>query len=342
MSIEKLYPAPPAVGQPQQVAEGIWWVRLPLPFALDHINVWLLEDGEGFALVDCGAGTPEVQALWNSMIEDFLQGRPITRIINTHCHPDHIGMTGLLSERFNAPVWMTTGEFMTGRVLVADLAGVDRDSMMHFYASHGMVDHTAKDTGEARGGLFAKLVPSPAKQFVRMREGDVITIGQHTWRVWIGYGHSPEHASLISESAGWMISGDMLLPTISTNVSVFPSEPFGNPLNYFLSSVERMLELNDGLNVLPSHGLPFKGIHVRCQQLIDHHVDRLQALEAALTELKSARDIIPVLFRRELDGHQLSFAMGEAVAHLHYLFHAGKATRTQGEDGVWRFMAKAA
>ena len=337
MTIQKLYPKPTEMGKPEPVGEGIWWVRLPLPFALDHINVWLLEDGDGFTLVDCGAGIPDVQALWENIDQDFLKGRPIRRIIVTHCHPDHIGMAGLLLDRYKVPLWMTTGEFMTARVLIADLPGVDRDTMMDFYATHGMVDGRAEETGKARGGLFKRLVPQAPTQFVRMREGDVITIGRHQWRVWIGYGHSPEHASLISESAGFMISGDMLLPTISTNVSVFPSEPFGNPLDYFLRSVERMYELDDGLKVLPSHGLPFVGIHTRCKQLIDHHVERLSVLEEALTEPKSARDIIAVLFRRELDGHQLSFAMGEAVAHLHYLYYAGRARRIQGDDGVWRF-----
>ncbi len=339
MTIQKLFDAPPALGQPLHVGQGIWWVRLPLPFALDHINVWLLEDGDGFTLVDCGAGTSAVQALWESMATGFLKDRPITRIIVTHSHPDHIGMAGLLAKRYGVPVWMTTGEFMTARVLIADLQGVDRDTMMSFYATHGMVDERAEETGAARGGLFGRLVPEPPIQFVRLREGDVIRIGEHEWRVWTGFGHSPEHASLISASAGWMISGDMLLPTISTNVSVFPTEPLGNPLALFLESVERMLQLDDTLNILPSHGLPFTGAHARCHQLLAHHAERLDVLLAALTEPKSARDIISVLFRRELDGHQLSFAMGEAIAHLHHLFYSGKALRRRGDDGIWRFVA---
>jgi glyoxylase-like metal-dependent hydrolase (beta-lactamase superfamily II) len=339
MPIQTLMKTPPEVGEVLAVAEGIWWVRLPLPFALNHINVWLLEDGDGYTLVDTGVYLQDVRDAWEKIERDFLQGRPIVRVLLTHCHPDHIGMAAHLAAHHQAPVWMTLGEYAYARILSANMPGVDRDSMLAFYGSHGLVEQSAEAAGKARGGLFAKLVPTAPLAYRRIIEGDVIQIGKHSWRVWTGHGHSPEHASLISESSGWMISGDMLWPHISTNVSVHASEPDGNPLKLFLASVERMLQIDDALKVLPSHGLPFSGIHYRCQQLLDHHAERLSVLLTALTEPKSAREIIATLFKRELDGHQLTFAMGEAIAHLHYLRDEGKVQQTKGDDGVWRFVA---
>lgn len=338
MPFASLYSSPPDFGKPQEIEPGVWWLRLPLPFKLNHINVWLLEDGAGFTLIDTGVATPEVQALWEDIIRDFLGDRPLVRVLCTHAHPDHIGMAGKLCQRFGVPLWMSAGEYLLGRILVADLPGVQRDDLVAFYDRHGLSAEKAEETGMARGGIFRRLVSDMPVSYHRIREGETVRIGGHDWRVHTGFGHSPEHASLICESRGLMISGDMLLPKISTNVSVFSSEPDGNPLQQFLDSVRRMQSLSDELRVLPSHGIPFTGIAHRTQALLDHHEERLANLLVALEKgPQSARDIIPALFSRELDSHQLSFAIGEAIAHLHLLMHRGDITRHIDPDNRIRF-----
>lgn len=337
MGIERLY-EPPAIGQPFEVAPGVHWLRLPLPFALDHINVWLLEEANQYTLVDTGVGLPNVQAIWAGLSEKLFKNKPLGRIIVTHAHPDHIGMAGPLARQFGLQVHMSAAEYFIARSLCANLPGFDGQTLGNFLAEHGLAhEQKAEETREARGGLFARLVPEPPLSFHRIQEGDVLTIGGHDWRCLTGFGHSPEHISLVSESQQLMISGDMLLPTISTNVSVYGTEPEGNPLKAFLASVQRMAELPNTLTVLPSHGVPFKGVHDRCAQLLRHHDHRLSELRDALRNGPlSARQAIAVLFKREMDGHQMSFAMGEAIAHLHHLWHAGQAKRVQ-VDGVWKF-----
>lgn len=337
MPFASLFSSAPEFGQPTAIEAGVWYLRLPLPFKLNHINVWLLEDEGGYTLVDTGVATPEVRAHWDALCDTFLKDKPLVRVICTHTHPDHIGMAGELCRRFKVPLWMTAGEYLLGRVLVADLPGVQRDDLVDFYDRHGLAAEKAEETGMARGGIFRRLVGEMPTAYQRMREGDAIRIGGHDWVVHTGFGHSPEHASLVCESRGLMISGDMLLPKISTNVSVFSSEPDSNPLQLFLDSLKRMQSLPDSLRVLPSHGIPFTGVAHRTQALLDHHDGRLKALLDALEGPMTAREVIPALFARELDSHQLSFAIGEAIAHLHLLMYRGLIKRQVDTDGRIRF-----
>lgn len=337
MTLKMPFPEAPAYGTPTEVQPGVWWIRMPLPFALNHINLWLLEDGAGYTLVDTGVATPEVKAHWENICSDFLKDKRITRVLCTHTHPDHIGMAGILCDQYRAPLWMTAAEYMMGRILTADLPGVRREDLVSFFDQHGLPQEKAEETGMARGGMFKRLVSDMPNAYRRISEGEDIAIGGHNWRVHVGFGHSPEHASLICESRGLMISGDMLLPKISTNVSVFGSEPEGNPLKQFLESVKRMQTLPDNLLVLPSHGLPFQGIAERTQALLDHHDERLQALWAGLEGEITARESIPILFNRELDSHQLSFAIGEAIAHLHLMMYEGRVKKRQDDTGIIRF-----
>ncbi len=339
MGIERLF-EPPVLGQPTPVAPGVLWLRLPLPFALDHINVWLIEEENQYTLVDCGAGLPDVAAMWEEIEQTLFVRKPLGRIIVTHAHPDHIGMAGPLARRHGVQVHMSTGEYFMARGLCANLSGFDANTLAAFMGSHGLVNEKkADETLEARGGMFSRLVPEPPLNYQRIQHGDEIEIGGHVWQCHAGFGHSPEHISLVCKSLDLMISGDMLLPTISTNVSVYGIEPEGNPLLLFLQSVQRMAQLPNSLTVLPSHGVPFKGVHDRCAQLLRHHDHRLNELLEAIKEKPlTARQAIAVLFRREMDGHQMSFAMGEAVAHLHYLWYKGLVKRLTIE-GVWTFQA---
>jgi glyoxylase-like metal-dependent hydrolase (beta-lactamase superfamily II) len=194
----------------------------------------------------------------------------------------------------------------------------------------------------ARGNHYKSGVPEAPQRFERLIAGDRFAAGGTTWQVIAGFGHSPEHAALHAEGAGVLISGDMLLPKITTNVAVWPVEPDGDPLARFLGSLTAFETLPPDTLVLPSHGLPFRGIALRVAQLRAHHAVRLNELASAVSAAhapQSAADVIPVLFRRPLDMQQRFFAMGEAIAHLNHLWHAGRVTRVIASDEAIRFAA---
>ena len=338
------FAAPPDPGTVIEVAPRVFWLRMPLPFALDHINLWLLADEDGFTLVDCGFGDGATRAIWERHFATTLAVQPIRRIIATHCHPDHVGNAAWLSARFGAPVSMTPAEYLTAHALAGQHAGYGPGPTVRFFGRHGMADeHVA--AMEARGNHYRKGVPELPESFERLQDGALRTAGGTTWRVIEGHGHSPEHASLHSRERNVLISGDMLLPRISTNVSVWAPEPDGDPLGAFLASIADFEMLPPDTLVLPSHGLPFRGIPVRVAQLASHHDARLSELAAAVdgaASAVSAADVVPVLFRRELDLQQRYFAMGEAIAHLNHLWRTGRIARHVGANGAVRFASASA
>jgi glyoxylase-like metal-dependent hydrolase (beta-lactamase superfamily II) len=320
------------------VAPGVHWVRMPLPFALDHINLWLLDDGEAVTIVDTGFGLPPIQDTWVRLL-DRLE-RPVSRIMVTHCHPDHLGLADWLSERTGAPVHMSLGEFLTGHALWAQLPGYCVPDMLSQFRRHGLDTERLEALG-ARGNAYRKGVPSLPSRFERLVDGSTLEIGGHTWEVIVGTGHSPEHAALYCAALEVLISGDMLLPTISTNVSVFAATPHDDALGRFLDSIRRFKRLPDRTLVLPSHGRPFRGIHARVDQLHEHHRERCDALLAACASPRSAGDLLETLFPRTLDTHQVMFAMGEAIAHLNHLVR-GRELREVSEGGdLVRFISTA-
>jgi glyoxylase-like metal-dependent hydrolase (beta-lactamase superfamily II) len=327
--------APPP-GSVCEVAPGLYWLRMPLPFALNHINLWLLRDSEGCTAIDCGIGLDDTRAHWEKIFTDVAGNRGLTRVLVTHFHPDHFGNAGWLTQRFGAPLWMTETEYLTAHAQYETLPGFGSDATAGLFSEHGL-DAERVSNIAARGNSYRKIVGAPPDRFVRMLEGDEIAIGGNHWRVIIGYGHAPEHAALYCKSLGVLISGDMLLPKISTNVSVWPMKPDSDPLRLFLRSIDRFTELPADTLVLPSHGLPFRGAHQRVHMLHDHHRDRLAEVLDACSVPCSAADLLPILFRRALDTHQTFFAMGESIAHLNYLRLQGKLLRSQDADGVYRF-----
>ena len=328
---------PPAGGSVCEVAPGLYWLRMPLPFALNHINLWLLRDGKGWAAVDCGIGLDDTRAHWERIFTEFLDGQGLTRVLVTHFHPDHFGNAGWLTQRFNAPLWMTETEFLTAHAQYETLPGFGSDATAELFSQHGLDAQRVSEIA-GRGNSYRKIVGEPPRRFVRMLDGDEVAIGGNRWRVIVGYGHAPEHAALYCESLGVLISGDMLLPKISTNISVWPSKPESDPLKLFLWSIDRFNELPADTLVLPSHGLPFRGAHYRVRMLHDHHRDRLAEVLDACSQPCSATDLLPVLFRRTLDTHQTFFAMGESIAHLNYLWLQGRLSRSCGADSVFRFL----
>jgi glyoxylase-like metal-dependent hydrolase (beta-lactamase superfamily II) len=334
------FPAPPAPGATIKVAPTVSWVRMPLPFALDHINLWLLHEPNGTTLVDCGYGDATTRELWMRHFETTLKDRPITRIIATHYHPDHLGNAVWIALRFDCPIVMTQSEFLAAHAIVDQRASFALPDTCALFRRHGMADEHLAGLAE-RGNVYRRGVPEVPARFDRMIAGDLVAGGGTTWQVIPGYGHSPEHAALYAAESSLLISGDMLLPKITTNVAVWPAEPDGNPLARFLRSLDAFEALPPDTLVLPSHGLPFRGIPLRIAQLRAHHAERLSELATALASAgtpQSAADIVPVLFRRPLDLQQRFFAMGEAIAHLNHLWRSGRATRVAG-SGTIRFTA---
>ena len=331
----------PAAGSVREVAPGIGWLRMPLPFALDHINLWLLRDvregRSGYTVIDCGVATDVTRANWEQILAGPMDGAPVLRVLATHCHPDHVGLSGWLCDRFQAPFWLTAGEFGFARMMAAALPGVDGPSAIPHFERHGLTDPAMLEQMRSRRSYYPSLVPKIPEAYTRLQDRQLVAIGDVRWRVITGFGHSPEHASLYSEALNVLISGDMVLPRISTNVSVFAVEPEGNPLQDYLDSLGKFADLPDDVLVLPSHGKPFRGLHTRIDQLREHHAARLAEVLDACRVPVSAMDIVPIMFRRPLDAHQLSFALGEALAHLHKLWNDGVLKRVTAGDGVFRF-----
>ena len=323
----------PAPGEAVQVAEGVLWLRFSLPMALDHVNVWAIRDGEGWVIIDTGLSTPETVAAWEAALAAPLEGRPVTRLICTHMHPDHIGLAGWLCERTGAPLFMSRLEYVTARMLLAD-TGPAPDEGVAFYRAAGWSTEQLEGY-RSRYGLFGKAVRPMPPVFTRLSHGDRIQIGGDAWRVIVGSGHSPEHVCLLRERDELFISGDQLLPRISSNISVWPTEPLSDPLKDWLDSLEALKgRIPARALVLPSHGEPFRGAHARLDALLRGHDVALRRLERTLAEPKRAVDVFPSLFGRAVGEGVLGMATGEAIAHLNYLEGQGRIGRERDADGV--------
>jgi glyoxylase-like metal-dependent hydrolase (beta-lactamase superfamily II) len=358
----------PATGTVTSIAPGVHWLRMPLPFALDHINLWLLNDTlngrQGFTVIDAGVATDASREAWKSVIANHFDGLPILRVLCTHFHPDHVGLAawlckGLDENRWTAPLWMNLAEYACARLWsgggqgsgsgagTVDTARVADTSNTNHFFRHGITDPQTLEKLKARREYYPSLVPEVPSSFRRIFPNESIRIGAHHWHVIAGYGHSPEHCALYCEDLNLLISGDMVLPKISTNMSVWAQEPDADPLKLYLDSLHAYEKLPDDVLVLPSHGKPFGaapgtrdgGIKTRIEQLRDHHKARLSDTLKACETPVYASQVLPVLFKRELDLHQLTFALGETVAHLNYLWHAGNLRRFEDAQGRLQFVA---
>lgn len=330
------FPAPPGSHQRLEVAPGVLWLRLPLPFQLNHVNLWLLRDGDGWAVVDTGFADDTVRAAWQHHLST-LDG-PVRRLFVTHFHPDHFGLASWLQEVTGAALWMSSAEFLTAHAVWHEVGGHGARFMVEQFRQHGL-DAERLGKFAVRGSGYRRSVPALPEHYHRLKGGDTIRVDGKKWHIFIGHGHSPEHMSLYCPELDVLISGDMLLPKISTNVSVFASTPGADALGWFLTSLDDLgPRVGARTLVLPSHGLPFTGAVDRIGELHDHHEERLGVLEeTCLKAPQSAAELLDVLFNRPLDMHQTMFAMGEAIAHLNHLEQAGRLSRSIGNDGVIRF-----
>jgi glyoxylase-like metal-dependent hydrolase (beta-lactamase superfamily II) len=328
--------ATPAAGETIQVGSGVYWHKMPLPFALNHINLWLIDEDDSWSAIDAGYGSDETRALWERHFVGTMAGRPLKRMIATHYHPDHIGLADWLATRFNAPFYCSLGEIAVARAVWHDLPGFDVAALNTHFASHGLPAEKLAQYAE-RGNTYHWGVPSLPLCYNRLLAGDVLQLRGSDWQTIPGYGHSPEHMALWCAEKKLLIAGDMLLPKISTNVGAWGSDPDSDALGQFLTSLDRFLALPEDTLVLPSHGRPFRGIAARVDALKAHHDERLTAMRAACVESKSAFDLLPVLFGRLFDLYQTMFALAECIAHLNYLWHRGEVRREMDAEGVYRY-----
>ncbi len=337
----------PGPGSSIEMAPGVRWLRMPLPFALDHINLWLLRDRqdgiEGWTIVDCGVANDTTRAAWERVFEHELDGLPVLRVVCTHMHPDHIGLAHWLCERWTTAerecrLWISATDWNAARMASQTTTGFGGDNAARFFALHGLTDPEALAKVRARSNYYASMVPQVPGRYRRLMDGGVLHVGGRSWHCIAGYGHAPEHIALHCPALGVLISGDMVLPRISTNVSVIDIEPEADPLPLYLRSIGQMRVLPAATLVLPSHGKPFTGLHARIDQLTAHHEARYaDVLQACARRPHSAADLLPVLFKRTLDLHQTTFAMGESIAHLHALAGEGRLRPLPLHDGVLRF-----
>ena len=327
---------PPPSGIAAVVAPGIHWLRMPLPFKLDHINLWLLEDDDGWTVVDTGISRDTVKQAWEEVFSGTLDGKPVKRVIVTHYHPDHMGLAGWLTRRFGVALSMTSSEWAFAHLACLNSSESFLDAAREFYRSAGFDDALLQAVERSRGTYPSSVSPLPVA-YRRLGNGDRLHIGGHEWRVIVGHGHSPEHACLFCEALEVLIAGDQILPRITPNIGVWPREPEADPLRLYLDGLPRFRRLPAATLVLPSHDRPFTGLPGRLDELAEHHRARLAETAAACAEPGTALEVSQHLFQRELDRHQLFFAIGESLAHLHFLMNEGSVVRTQREDGVHLF-----
>ncbi len=337
VSLELPFPHPPAPAEAIEVAEGVLWARLALPFRLDHVNIYLIEDGAGFALLDTGIDNQATRQLWDKMLSGLLRGRPLTRVISSHCHPDHIGLAGWLCRRLALELYATQTEYLDTLTLRLDPGALNAEPYRGFYLGHGLSEEQT-DLLLGRGLHYLRMVSELPRTFNRLMVGETLEIGGRSFEILTGAGHSCEQAMLYCREGGFILCADQVLAKISPNISVEAINPNGDPLGAYLRSLNALKQgLPADVLALPGHNLPFVGLHARVDELIAHHQARcaaiLTAVEAGAT---SAVALVPVVFGRAIeDPHQMSFAFGEALAHVNYLVRRKALAIRSGSGGAW-------
>ncbi len=326
----------PEQGETMDIADGVVWLRMPLPFSLKHINLWLLRDQAGWVIVDTGVDTRTSRGVWQQTFAGAMRGDPASHVVATHLHPDHVGCAGWLVDHFDVDLWMTRDEYMLCRILVADTDRSAPEEGIRFYAGAGFTDEQVA-VYKSRFGMFGKFVHPLPEAYKRMSDGDVLRFAGADWEVIVGSGHSPEHACLYDADRNILIAGDQLLPTISSNVSVWPTEPLANPLKDWFDSLEKLQQrLPEDVLVLPAHGKPFRGAHFRLRELAKDHEDRLTSLLEICASPKRVVDLFPSLYRTTIDDDNRIMATGEAVSHLNYLCANGDmSSETDANEVTW-------
>lgn len=341
-TISTPFETPPAEGDAIEVAPGVLWVRLPLPMKLDHVNIYALDDGDSWTVIDTGLHTKRTVAIWEKLLAGPLAGKTVGRVVLTHHHPDHIGMAGWFQAR-GAEIIATRTAWLLGRMLTLDVQDVWPEEALQFYRRAGMDKAIFEARSKDRPFNFSDTVHSIALGFTRIQEGSAITMAGRVWDVRIGNGHAPEHATFWSRDDNLVLGGDQLLASISPNLGVYPTEPDADPVAEWLVACEYLAQFAtaDQL-VLPGHKLPFTGLPLRLNQLIENHHGALARLLDHLSQPRTAHDCFMPLFKREIGEAEYGLALVESIAHLNHLHLSGQACRNLREDGVYTFERKAA
>jgi len=334
------HPGPPEPGRTIEIAPGILWARMALPFLLDHVNIYFIDDGHGWALVDTGLGNKATLAAWQPLLDSVLADRPLSRIIATHFHPDHVGAAGFLLTHFDVPLYMSATEYLQCLNLHLDPGALEAQHYRRFYLDHGLDAETTQNVVTG-GHAYLKLLSGLSPTYHRVVAGDVVRIGGREFEVLTGGGHSPEQIMLLSRGDKIFLSADQVLAKISPNISVSAVDPEGDPLGQYLRSLQA---LGSGIDrdalVLPGHNLPFYGLQTRIGGLMAHHESRCdRILRACETQPRSAAELVPFVYTRKLDPHQMGFAFGEVLAHVNFLLRRGALKPVHSADGIHRTVA---
>lgn len=343
MSAQIIYPieTPPEPGGYVEIADGILWVRLPLPMALDHVNCFVLDDGDGWTIVDTGFDTRKTREMWRAIIDGPLAGKPVRRVLVTHYHPDHIGLAGWFQTEFGAELVTTRTSWLTARMLVLDVQDVPVEETLAFWRSAGMDAEIYAKRSVERPFNFADCVAPMPLGYTRIAEGDSIHISGRDWDIRMGDGHAPEHATLWSRDGELVLGGDQLLPSISPNLGVYSTEPDADPVGEWLESCERLSDFaTDTQLVLPGHKLPFTGLPFRMKQLMENHHGALERLLKHLDTPRVAADCFVPLFKRKIGESVYGLALVEAIAHVNHLYQLGQISRSLRDDGAWLYQRK--
>lgn len=340
-----IYPfdRPPAEGCAVEVAPGVLWMRLPLPMALDHVNVYALDDGDGWTVVDTGFDSRKSRAIWRRLLAGPLAGKPVTRVIATHHHPDHIGLAGWFMAEHGATLWTSRTSWLMARMLRLDEQDRPAPETVAFWQSCGMAPDILAKRMDERPFNFADCVAPLPLGYTRMQQGQVLRIGGRDWDVHMGNGHAPEHLTLWSRDDHLVISGDQIIPSISPNIGLYATEPGADPVSDWLEACSRLQAFaRPEQLVLPGHKLPFTGLPLRLRQLIDNHRGALERLLYHLETPRTAGECFLPLFKREIGGGEYGLALVEAMAHVSHLYQADLVTRTRRSDGAWLWQRKEA
>lgn len=324
--------APPSAGELVEIVPGILWLRLALPFQLDHVNIYLLADGEGWAVIDTGIADLRTRTVWQSVLAEY----KLTRLIVTHYHPDHIGLAGWLTETQDLELSMSQVEYLTGQNMMHNPAVVGSNAHKNFYYRHGLAPEIV-DAVTGRGHSYLKMTTGLPPTYHRLVSGEVLKIGRRNFEILTGGGHAPEQVMLLCRDEGIFLAADQVLARISPNIGVWPWEPKANPLGVYLESLAGLRHaVPDDVLVLPAHNLPFYGLHARITALQHHHDLRCAEIVAACATPSTTAEILPVLFPRLLDPHQMGFAFGEVLAHINYLERENRLLMTADKHRVLR------
>ncbi|WP_312528575.1 MBL fold metallo-hydrolase [Paracoccus sp. (in: a-proteobacteria)] len=312
--------SPPQPGEAVQLAEGILWTRMALPMQLDHVNLYLLDDGDSWTVVDTGFDNRRSRETWQTLLVEVLQNRPVSRVIATHHHADHIGLAGWFTQR-GAELWTSRTAWLMARMQILDVQERPTPEALAFWRSAGMDPEILQSRETERPFNMADICHTLPPGFRRLTEGQEIRAAGRRWRIHMGNGHAPEHVTMWSLDDHLVIGGDQLLPAISPNLGVYPTEPLADTVGDWIESCERLgVYARPDQLVLPGHNLPFTGLPERLSQLVENHRSALRRIVRTLSqEPRTVAGCFDILYRRKINAGNYGLALAEAIGHINHL-----------------------